>query len=190
VHRYVLKSCSPSHLVACTSCAPSFSLFLPTRAHDIQLDFQKQDGVTEIEEAIMANTVERRLNDLLLRDESLGKLVVNRRPIYVSAVSNFSNFLDLCRKVLRMLECGIPVVILGRAQVAQHSFRWSRLLVELCRDEGVDPAMVTFASCSLDDIKDITKSCPVGNLYATCSRQLAAEIKAGYPKTIASTGGG
>jgi hypothetical protein len=145
--------------------------------------------VTEIEESIMANTVERRLNDLLLRDESLGILVINRRPIYVSTVSNFSNFLDLCRKVLRMLECGIPVVILGRTHVAQHSFRWSKLLVDLLQEERVDPAMVTFASCSLDDIKDITRSCQVGNLYATCSRQLAAEIKAGYPNTIASTGG-
>jgi hypothetical protein len=153
------------------------------------LDFQKQDGVTEIEESIMANTVERCLNDLLLKDESAGKLVVNRLPIYVSTVSNFTNFLDLSRKVLRMLECGIPIVILGRTQVAQHSFRWSKLLVSLCKDEGIDPSMVTFASCSLDDIKSIIRSCRVGNLYATCSRQLAAEIKASYPKTIASTGG-
>lgn len=152
-------------------------------------DFQKQDGVTEIEESIMANTVERRLNDLLLRDEASGKLKINRLPIYVSAVSNFTNFLDLSRKGLRMLECGIPVVVLGRTQVAQHSYRWCKLLVELCKEEGIDPSMITFASCELSDIKDITRSCHVGNLYATCSRQLAAEIKAQYPKTVASTGG-
>lgn len=146
--------------------------------------------MTEIEESIMANAVERRLNDLLLRDESIGTLVVNRLPIYVSTVSNFTNFLDLSRKVLRMLECGIPVVILGRTQVAQHSFRWSKLLVDLCKEEGVDPSMITFASCSLKAIKNLIQSCNVGNLYATCSRQLAAEIKGSYPKTIASTGGG
>jgi len=51
--------------------------------------------------------------------------------------------------------------------------------------------MVTFLSCSLDDIKSITSSCEqfTGNLYTTCSRALAKEIKKGYPKTIASTGG-
>lgn len=137
----------------------------------------------------MANTVERRLNDLLLRDETDGKLSINRLPIYVSAVSNFTNFLDLSRKGLRMLECGIPVVVLGRSQVAQHSYRWTKLLLDLCQEQGIDPSMITFASCKLEDIKDITRSCRVGNLYATCSRHLAAEIKAQYSKTIASTGG-
>ena len=46
------------------------------------IDFQKQDGITEIEEAIMANTVERKLNDMLLQDESNGKLTICRKPIY------------------------------------------------------------------------------------------------------------
>lgn len=155
------------------------------------VDFQKQDGTTEIEEAIMANTVERRLNDLLLMEEKEGRLLVNRQPIYVSTVSNFTNFLDLSRKALRSLEVGIPVVILGRRQTSQHSYRWTQLLVDLCCDAGVDPGMITFLSCSLDDIKDITESCQAstGNLYTTCSRSMAAEIKASYPKTIASTGG-
>ncbi len=155
------------------------------------LDFQKQDGVTEIEESIMANAVERTLNDLLLRDETLGKIVVNRKPIYVSCVSNFTNFLDLFRKTLRSLEVGIPCIILGRSNTVQHSYRWTRLLVDLCVKEGVDPGMITYLSCPVEDIQDITQSLQkhTGNLYSTCSRELAATIKAGYPNTVASTGG-
>lgn len=155
------------------------------------LDFGKQDGITEIEESTMANAVERRLNDLLLRDETEGKVTVSRKPIYVSCVSNFTNFLDLFRKTLRSMEVGVPCIILGRSNTSQHSYRWAQLLAQLMNEHGIDPGMLTFLSCSLDDIKDITASCQesTGNLYTTCSRQLAASIKSGYPNTVASTGG-
>ncbi|KAL3942354.1 MAG: hypothetical protein SGARI_000295 [Bacillariaceae sp.] len=155
------------------------------------LDFQKQDGITELEESIMANHVERRLNDLVLREEETGKISVNRQPIYVSAVSNFTNFLDLFRKTIRSMELGIPCVVLGRTNTVQHSYRWTKLLMDLCQEEGIDPGMITYLSCPLDDIKDITQSCrdSTGNLYSTCSRELAEAIKSGYPNTVASTGG-
>lgn len=155
------------------------------------LDFMKQDGITEIEEAIMANKVEQRLNDLLLRDEANGTVFINRQPIYVSCVSNFTNFLDLFRKTVRSLEVGIPCVILGRSNTSQHAARWAELLIQLCAEHSIDPGMITFLSCSLEDIKDITKSCQnyTGNLYTTSSRQLAAEIMKSYPKVVASTGG-
>ena len=155
------------------------------------MDFGKQDGITEIEESIMANTVEQRLNDMVFQEEEQGKIIVNRQPIYVSCVSNFTNFLDLFRKTIRSLELGIPCVILSRSNTVQHSFRWTKLLSDLLQEEGVDPGMLTYLSCSLDDIKDITQSCQAhtGNLYATCSRELAANMMSGYPKTVASTGG-
>jgi hypothetical protein len=155
------------------------------------MDFQKQDGSTEIEEAIMANTIERRLNDLLLRDEAASVLTINRKPIYVSCVSNFTNFLDLSRKTIRSLEVGIPCVILSRSNTSQHPYRWVQLLTELLAEHDVDPGMLTFLSCSLPDIQDITVSCAAstGNLYTTCSRDLASTIKSSYPNTIASTGG-
>eukprot|EP00536_Pseudo-nitzschia_multiseries_P017700 jgi/Psemu1/299529/fgenesh1_pm.1737_\ len=155
------------------------------------IDFQKQDGVTELEEAVMANHVERALNDLVLRDETDGKIVLNRGPVYVSAVSNFTNFLDLFRKTIRSLELGIPCIVLGRSNTAQHSYRWTKLLAELLEEENVDPGMITFLSCPLEDIRDILQSCRehTGNLYYTCSRDLARAIKSDYPDTVASTGG-
>lgn len=155
------------------------------------LDFAKQDGVTEIEEAVMANHVERNLNDLLLKDEEAGILIVDRKPIYVSCVSNFTNFLDLFRKTVRCLEVGVPCVILSRTNTSQHSYRWAKLLLDLAIEEGVDPGMITYLSCPVEDVVDITQSLKAytGNLYATCSRELAASIKSGYPNTVASTGG-
>lgn len=155
------------------------------------MDFAKQDGVTEIEESIMANTVERRLCDQVLKAEQDRKINISRKPIYVSCVSNFTNFLDLFRKTIRSMELGVPCVVLGRSNTVQHSYRWALKLQELLKEEGVDPGMLSYASCSLDDIKDITQSLKdhTGNLYATCSRELAADIMSGYPKTVASTGG-
>jgi hypothetical protein len=115
------------------------------------VDFQKQDGVTEMEEATMANAVERRLNNMLLDDEKKGILTISRKIIYISCVSNFTNFLDLFRKTLRSLEVGIPCVILGRSNTSQHSYRWAELLVDLMQKEGVkEMGMVTFLSCTLD----------------------------------------
>jgi hypothetical protein len=154
------------------------------------LDFGKQDGITEMEESTMANAVERNLNDLLLDDEMQGKIIINRRPIYVSCVSNFTTFLDLFRKTIRSLELGIPCVILGRSNTSQHAYRWAQLLVTLMKQHEIED-MVTFLSCSVADIITITRSThgSTGNLYTTCSRELAETIMEGYPNTIASTGG-
>mmetsp|Transcript_2700 Transcript_2700/g.4083 ORF Transcript_2700/g.4083 Transcript_2700/m.4083 type:complete len:706 (+) Transcript_2700:156-2273(+) len=156
------------------------------------LDFGKQDGITELEEATMANAVERYLNDLLLKEELDGKIKISRAPIFVSCVSNFTLFLDLFRKTLRSLELGIPCVILGRTNTSQHHYRWAELLLTLMKKHQIaDLGMLTFLSCSLEDIKHITQQSRdvAGNLYTTCSRQLAREIMKNYPNTIASTGG-
>ena len=139
----------------------------------------------------MANVVEHRLNDALLQDELDGKIKINRKPIYVSCVSNFTNFLDLFRKTIRSLELGIPCIVLSRTHTVQHSYRWTQLLIQLLQKENIDAGMLTYLSCQLKDIKDITQTCAqhTGMLYSTCSRDLAASIKSGYDSTITSTGG-
>jgi hypothetical protein len=154
------------------------------------LDFGKQDGITEMEEATMANAVERKLNDMILRDELDGKVEISRKPIYVSCVSNFTLFLDLFRKTIRSLELGIPCIILGRSNTSQHAYRWTELLADLLDKHGLAD-MITFLSCTLDDMKYILREAQhsTGNLYSTCSRQLAKEIMSNYPNTITSTGG-
>jgi hypothetical protein len=157
------------------------------------IDFCKQDGITEIEEAIQVNLIERQYNDMLLQQERDHIVHINRQPIYISTVSNFTNFLDLCRKALRSLEVGIPIIVLCRSNqyVTQHSYRWVQLLIDLCLDVGIDAGMITYISASLSNLHHILQVCEhsTGNLYATCSRSVAADIMNIYPKTIASTGG-
>jgi len=129
---------------------------------------------------------------MLLKDETEGRVNISRKLIYVSCVSNFTNFLDLFRKTVRSLELGIPCAVLSRSNTAQHSFRWTDLLIQLMKEEGIDDlGMLTFLSCTLDDIKMLTKKhqAVTGNLYATCSRALAEQMISGYPNTVASTGG-
>ncbi|KAL7461787.1 hypothetical protein ACHAXS_002193 [Conticribra weissflogii] len=58
-----------------------------------------------------------------------GKVVINCKPIFVSCLSNFTNFLDLFCKALGSLELGIPCVVLGRSYMVQHSYHWKELLV-------------------------------------------------------------
>ncbi|GMH81485.1 hypothetical protein TrVE_jg13926 [Triparma verrucosa] len=153
-------------------------------------DFLKQDGVTEIEESIQANLVERRMNDLLFQDEQAGMIDIDRSPAFIGCVSNFSNFLDLFRKVIRNMELGIPCVVLSRSNTTQHSYRWTRLLMELMEDEGVDPGMLTYASADLPDVKRIFAASPdTCPSYFTCSRELAAAVKSGHSNSMCSTGG-
>jgi hypothetical protein len=157
------------------------------------MDYYKQDGITEIEEAISVNKIERHMNDMLLQQEIAGMVEIHRHPIYISTVSNFSNFLDLSRKALRTLELGIPIIVLCRTNytTTQHSYRWVQLLIDLCCDVGIDASLITYISASLSDVQSILQVCEhtTGNLYATCSRSVAADIMNIYPKTIASTSG-
>ena len=152
------------------------------------LDFGKQDGVTEIEEAIQANPVEQRLNDQLWDAEEAGTLVIPRRVALVPCVSNFSHFLDMCRKTLRLVEVGVPVMVLSRSHTSQYPYRWVAVLAEELAAEGIDPRYLTFCSASLADQQAIIRAVTAASASAdadaaptpflfTGARQLAAAIK-------------
>ena len=87
-----------------------------------------------------------------------------RRPALVGCVSNFSNFLDLCRKALRNLELGVPVVRALALQHDAHTFRWTRLLQDALREAGgVDERMVAYASCGIAEQRRLMAACAGGS---------------------------
>eukprot|EP01062_Namystynia_karyoxenos_P077737 TRINITY_DN7883_c0_g1_i1.p1 TRINITY_DN7883_c0_g1~~TRINITY_DN7883_c0_g1_i1.p1 ORF type:complete len:725 (+),score=264.83 TRINITY_DN7883_c0_g1_i1:84-2258(+) len=152
-------------------------------------DFHKQDGITEIEESVQANAVERRLSDLLAAEEAAGRVVICRDPAIVGCVSNFSNFLDLFRKVIRNIELGVPVIVLSRENTGQHMFRWAVLLIDLLKEFGVPPGLVTYASMRRPGKQRLMGALPNSPSYFTCSREVAAALKKQSHHVMASTEG-
>eukprot|EP00968_Pinguiococcus_pyrenoidosus_P013312 scaffold1213_cov256-Pinguiococcus_pyrenoidosus.AAC.5 len=154
------------------------------------LDFGKQDGVTEMAEAVQANVVERRLNDALLEAEKRGEVRIPRGVAFVGCVSNFGNFLDLFRKTIRNLEASVPVVVLSRSNTTQHNFRWAQILVHEMREKQVDARMLTFLSAGIDDqCRVMDALAATSPMYLTGSRAIAEKVKMRMPMTFSSTGG-
>jgi len=174
--------------------------FAPVLIANQAMDFHKQDGVTEIEEALQVGPIERAMNDELLDAERRGVLRVDRSAALVLCVSNFSNFLDLSRKVLRNIECGVPVVILSRGNTSQHCFRWAKLLASLLdeepdakEDKDQNRLLVNFLSCDLSVQRQVLADESQGDddfaAYLTGSRRAAGAVKELVRRTFASCGG-
>jgi len=152
-------------------------------------EFYKQDGVTEIEESVEANEVERRLNDQLLLDEKEGVIEICRAPVFVGCVSNFSNFLDLSRKVLRHLEVGVPCVVLSRSNTTQHMYRWYQKLDGMMERHGLDRGMLTYGALTVEQTQQLFKAFPDGPMHITTSRQVAESVRNCHKNVLSSTGG-
>jgi hypothetical protein len=152
-------------------------------------EFFKQDGVTEIEESVEANEVERRLNDQLLEDENNSVIDICRAPVFVGCVSNFTNFLDLSRKVLRHLEVGVPCVVLSRSNTTQHMYRWYQKLDSMMGKYGLDRGMLTYAALSIDQTQQLFQRFPDGPMHITTSREVAESVRKCHDNVLSSTGG-
>jgi hypothetical protein len=67
--------------------------------------------------------------------------------------------------------------------------RWVQLLQTELAAKGLDPGMLTFVSCDIEEQRRLMAALPGSPLFLTGSREVAAKIKGLLPATFASTGG-
>jgi len=113
----------------------------------------------EIRVTTIIASIEKLMNDDLLSEERSGIITIVRNMAVVSHIFEHHAYSFLF-KIFRLLEAGIPVIILARGHVQiQYIFRWCQLVLKKMSEQKIDLGMLTFLSFSEADEVLFLRSC-------------------------------
>jgi len=142
------------------------------------LDFQKQDGITEIEESIQANLLEMRMNELLLKDEAKGyALTAQARPQDGEVFGEFpprKTLDDVSRyPMLNPVPCSTWNTVFSDEYLIQHS-----------KDRVIDPKVGGMVESIMNKIES-----PQFRGYAQLITEYLSDSCASNPHSVSKDNG-